>query len=286
MLTLVGRKLSHTLVAIDTDRVIAAFPLPQGGRLNQVNLDCRIIGDDLTGGVVNIEEVTMYGIDGYVIPNIDPDSVITYELAWDRFVPKDAAGGAVIDLDTTATDTDPTFEVGKVDISGIFNMTSLAPKQIFRRRRMISFADIGPTIGGQAANTWVPAEAFQTVVKQKVSVNQPSYILFGFSSPALDLTSATPWVPPAGEWEWAILQYMEKFLEDAFISAIGLVETGAETPYVETELYIERLLEDIIFEETADAFHPQPWNVFCASTFNISVPGRLNLSRTLTSEGG
>lgn len=279
-----GRRLSQVLINVGVDEVVAAYPLPQHGILNQINLDMRVIGP--AGVALGVEKVCLYGVDGYVVTNIDPDSTITYALAWDRFVEKDDVRTTSVNIDTTTPDTSPVFEVGHVDVSGIFNMTANAPRQIFRRRRMLSFADLGPTIGSAGIDTWNPAEAFQTVIKQRVRVSNYSYIMIGVSSPALTVTSTSIWVPPAGPSEWAMLQYMEKFLEDAFIQALEMVETGAESPYDLAENYIERLLEDTIFEVTADAFHPQIWNVFTASTFNITVPGRLNVGRTLTSEGG
>lgn len=284
MLNIIGRKLSQITVPIGEDEVISAYPIPQNGRLNQVNLDIRLIGG--VGVALGMEKVVLYGIDGYVVPVTDPDATLPYDTAWDRFVPKDDAVGVSLNLDTLVPDTSPVYEEGHVDINAMFDMVGLAPREIFRRRRMLSFADMGPTVGSQAVDTWTPGESFQTVVKQRVRVNQPSYVLFGLSSPALTATSTSIWVPPVGAQQWAILQYMEKFLEDAFIQSLEMVETGAETPYVESESYIQRMLEDIIFETTADAFHPQQWNVFTASTFNVTVPGRLSVGRTLTSEGG
>lgn len=284
MLKLVGRKMSQVICVAATDRVVGAYPLPQGGVLSQIDLGMKLVGP--VGEALAITKAVMYGVDIYIVPVIDPDATLTYELAWDRFVPKDEVAGTNIDIDTTAADVSPVFEQGGIDINAVFNMTGLAPRRIFRRRKLVGFGDGVPTVGAAAADTWNPSDVFQTVIKQRVRVNQPSYVLIGLSSPALTVTSTSIWVPPTGEQEWAMLQYMQTFLERAFIGSLGFVETGAETPYVETELYIERMLEDVIFEETADAFHPINWVAHTQSTFQISVPGELQQRGVLTSDNG
>lgn len=285
MLKMVFRKISHRNVTVDTDKVIGAIPLPQGGVLEQINLDCRVIA--APGAAIATTSVVMYGVDAFVIPVVDPDATIPYETAYDQLVPKqDRAnnGSSDFDLDTVAVDTDPTFEPGKITLENIWDMNGLAPRRIFQRRRMLAFSDIGPVVGGgTAVDDWTPGESFQTVIKQKVRVSQPSYVIVAFSSPALDTTSTTIWVPPVGEAQWAILQYMEKFLEDAFVASLGMVEAGAESPYEDSESYIFRMLEDTILEDTAAAFLPTVWDVFTQATFQLRVPGRLNMGSKVLS---
>lgn len=275
MLKMVMRKISHQLVAADKDVVVAAIPLPQGGILTRIDIIQKVIASP--GSLLAINKCVMYGMDGYVVPVIDPDTATTYDTAYDRLVPK-ANKGEDIDLDTTTVDAKPTFEPGSVQVNQLFQMTGLAPRRIFKRRKLLSFADIGPVVGGgTAVDDWTPAEAWKSTVNARVRVDKPSFVIFAFSNPALDNTQAGAWVPPVGEAEWGILQYLEKFLEDAFVRVLGLVETGAESPYEEAEAYIERLLADKLFEKTADAFHPQSFDVFTQATFQISVPGRLNM---------
>jgi len=285
MLKFVGRKMSQVVVAANTDKVVGAHPLPQGGSIDQIDIIMKCTSP--SGAALPMGKVVMYGVDVYVVPQPDPDSSITYDQAWNRFVPKDDAPGTILNLDTTVADATPVMVQGQLDINAMFNMTGLAPKRIFRRRRMLSFADLGPTVGSQAVDTWTPAEAWNSTINRRVRVNQPSYVLIGFSSPPLTQTSVNIWVPPVGTSEWAILQYMEKFLEDAFVSSLAMIDAGAESPYDTAEEYIQRLLEDIILEETTDAFHPQSWTVHTQSTFQVTVPGRLNLGRkVLTSDMG
>lgn len=278
--------MSQRLISAGTDEVVGAMPVPQGGIVEQIDLSVKMLSP--AGVALGMEKVVLYGMDVYVMPQPDPDSVLAYDTAWDRFVPKEDPLTVDLNLDTTGGDSSTTVVFGGgIDINALYDMTGLAPRRIFRRRRMLSFADIGSVVGSQAVDTWTPSEAFTATIKSRVRVSQPSYVLIGVSSPSLALTSTTVWTPPVAESEWAILQYMEKFLEDAFVASLGMTETGAEEPYDTAQAYIGRLLEDVIFEETTDAFHPQVWNVFTASTYQLSVPGRIDMGRrTLTSDMG
>jgi len=96
VLNIIGRKLSQITVPIGEDEVISAYPIPQNGRLNQVNLDIRLIGG--VGVALGMEKVVLYGIDGYVVPVTDPDATLPYDTAWDRFVPKDDAVGVSLNF--------------------------------------------------------------------------------------------------------------------------------------------------------------------------------------------
>jgi len=277
---IIGRRLCQMIVAAGTDKVMAGFPLPAGGTLNQVYLTAHIIGPEQTP----YQNAVHYGVTGFVLPVRDPDNSETYDVMWDTQVPKDLAltqGG--FDLDVGAADATPEFELGLPDYGGIFNVTSLAPKEIFRRRKMITVASGGPYEAvSSASDVYTPIDRIQTKVKQKVAVNTPSMVLFGFSSPdTLETTAVVLDIPE--ESEWALLQYMEVTLENAYMYLLGLVEAGAETPYVESSTFIAELLEHM-YEENAGYFKPVSWVVYCQATFDISVPGRINFG-TLTSEG-
>jgi len=277
---IIGRRLGQFVVAAGTDKVIAGYPLPSGGRLNQVHFTVHCIGPEQTSFLHAVH----YGITGFVMPVRDPDNSETYDVMWDTQVPKDLGltqGG--FDLDVGAEDATPEFELGIPDYGGIFNVTSLAPREIFRRRKMITVASGGPYEAvSSAGDVYTPLDRIRSTVKAKVGVNTPSMVLFGFSSPDTLETTATQLDIPE-EVEWVMLQYMEMTLENAYISLLNLVEAGAESPYTESQILIAELLEHM-FEETAGSFNPVTWTVFCQATFDISVPGRINFG-TLTSEG-
>lgn len=277
-----GRRLTSIAIPGGTDEVVIGFPLPAGGVLNNVHMEWHIIGPE----DVVLNHAGMYGIGGYVVPVVDPDAALSYDTIWDNLIPKDTAQAAgALDLDTAAADATPEFEPGEPRWSGIFDLTSLAPKEIFRRRKLLSIASaqFGHQVIVSASDTWVPTDYFNTKVGQKVRVKSPSMVLFGFSSPTLDAVSTSQKTAPT-ENEWTLLQYVEVAMEQMFFQLIGLVEAGAETPYVESAAFIARLLEDVIFEETAAFIDTMQWQVYCKATFDISVPGTISQA-TLSSEG-
>lgn len=276
-----GRRTSHTLVANNTDRVLVSYPLPSGGRLNNIHLNCHVIGPE----GLELHQVVMYGITGFVVPVADPDTSVTMDVLWDSLITKDedpAAGS--FDLDTAAADVTPEFEMGEVDWSGVFQLESQNPVEIFRRRRMLSVVDgmVNYEVVSAAADLWVPGEKFTSKIGRRVSVQTPSVVMLGFSSPNLDDTTGTVSSIPT-EIQWILLQYLELTLEQAFMHLIGLVEAGAETPYVESADFLASLLEDDAFEDTAGAFSTVAFNVFTQATFDITVPGH-RMGGTISSE--
>lgn len=278
MTRLIGRRFAQRLVAAGTDQIIAAFPLPRGGKLNSLFLDVQMAGQD--SEVLHSGQMSSYGVTAYVVPVPDPDSGLSYEAAWDAMIPKDAGTGSGINLDTATADTNPEDEPGEVDIENLFNMVGLQPRQIFKRLKYLSYATSKGAIGGTALDNWMPADAFTTTIRKPTHVSMYSYVLVAMSSPFMT-TTAGIWDVPT-EAEWAILQYLDMFVEKMFIASISFLdETGADLVHLAAEVFITELLEDTIFEQTAAAFHPMTWNVFCRSTFDISVPGRPQL-KTLT----
>ena len=276
---LIGRRNGQENIGPGLDRVVAAYPLPIGGTLNSVHLQMDLMA--AAGEALSVSKMVIYGVSAYVVPVADPDANLSFDGAWDSLVPKDEQHGQELDLDTVGSDTTAEFELGEIDLANLFDMVGLAPRQIFRRRKFLSVAQ-GTFIGGTAVDTWFAADYFATQIKRPVRVSMPSYILVGVSSPDLTRTGAI-WTGP-NEDEWAMLQYLDLFIEQMFMASLGLIEAGAETPYEEAETFISELLEDTVYEATADAFHPTTWTAFCKSTFDITVPGRPQL-KVLSSEG-
>ena len=274
----IGRRLGHNQIITGTDRVVVGFPLPAGGRLNNIHLDIHLATYD-----VAVKKAVMYGITGFVVPLLDPDAVITYQDSWDTQIPKDVANAAgVFDLDTGATDSTPEFEVGEPDWSGVFKVTAGAPLEIFKRRKMMSFASSPVGHEGAAVDTYNAVDLVQTTIKRNVTVDTPSLILFGLSSPSMDVTGSDA-VNSLLEKEWIQYQFLEDTLKDAWKHLVGLTETGAETPYVEAAALVAELIEAPIFEQTAGSFADVTWEAFAKATFDVTVPGTISIG-TLTSD--
>lgn len=278
---IIGRRLEQHIVATNTDEVIAGYPLPADGVLNNVHLELHIIGPEGE----KFDSMSIYGMSGFVIPVLDPDGGATFDAIWDAQVPKDvamSAGG--FDIDTGAADTQPEFEIGVPDVSAIMDLVAGAPIEIFRRRKYLTIANERNVrdVVTAGSDLKLVTDHFITDVKRRVRVPDPSVVLFGLSSPDTTNTSTTIKAIPT-EAEWSLLQYLEVALEQAFMSLVGLTEAGAETPYVDSMTFIAELVEDVVFEETALSFTPTSWNVYCISTFDISVPGKIAMG-VLTSE--
>lgn len=278
---IIGRRLMQVLVVSNSDRVISEYPLPNGCSLNSVFLNCHIIGaEDIT-----ITDAVAYGISGFVIPVIDPDAATGVDTIWDRQVPKDIDEGAgVFDLDTVATDAQPEFEIGEFNPQSIFGLAGNQPLEIFRRRKMWTIASQRATFTQKdaASDIWVPMDHFVTTVKKTVRPSVHSHVAFGFSSPELNRTS-NALVASLAENEWAWMTYLETFLSDAAKYLMGVFEAGAESPYEELSTFVAHLLEEYAYEETAALFQTQAYNVFCQSTYSVTVPGTFAVG-TLTSE--
>lgn len=279
MTRIIRRTLAQRIVAANTDKVIAVCPIPAGGVLNSIFLECHVIA----GGAINQLLMAMYGVSGYVIPVPDQDAALAYDTAWDQLVPKDEPHLAELDSDTGTADVDPEFEPGMIDINNLFDMVGLTPRQIFRRRKYLTTANSLLPVGGTLVDTYRPVDYFTTKIKKPVRCSMASYAMIALSSPETTSTTTSIWQAPV-ETQWAILQYMDIFIEQMFMASLGIIEAGAESPYEEAELFISELLEDTVFEEDANSFAGTNWTVYCRGTFDFTVPGRPQL-KTLSSEG-
>lgn len=254
--------------------MVSNYPVPPGGKLNNVWLETHVIGAE---GVIFTHGV-MYGMSGFMVPLGDADLADSVEDLWDLNVPKDinlAAG--VWDMDEATADATPEFEIGTPDPHALLDMNPGEVMEIFNRRRLLTLAK-----GGYfkdvlaAADEVITTDFFRTHLKRTIRVNEPTMVLFGVSSP--DLLQTTTVVPVAPtEIQWVLLRFLEVALENAFMSIIGLTEAGAESPYEESMAFIASLIEETVFEETAASYQSQSWRVFCHATFDITVPGTVEV---------
>lgn len=278
---LFGRRYSSIDVPAGSDQVMVGYPIPPGGKLNNVWADVHIISAEQ----IPFQSAGMYGISAFAMQVPDPETGISFDTLWDNFVPKDVAeSSGAFDLDTDAADATAEFEMGEPDISAIFDIIANTPMELFRRRRMLSAArgSINYEAVSAGADVITLGEAFSLRIRKNMRASAPSVALIGFSSPALDVTTTNGETTPT-ENQWAWLTYLEMGLEQAFIHLMGLVESGAETPWEEAGAFVASLLERAAFEETAGAFAPTTWRVFTSAVFDLTVPGSVGV-KTLSSE--
>lgn len=254
-------------VPLNTDRVIGMQVLPAESRLNGLSGTCHVIGTTNTPRM----SADFYGLHAYVLPILIPDATITPDAIWDNQVPKDKALTVAdgLDLDQDTADVTSAFEMGLPTVEAMMGLGDPAI-QVFNRTRMITIAD-GANGYDRTADNWVATDKFKLGITRPVRVDVPSICLFGFSSPETT-TTLTAYFVPDTDSEWAMLHYLEWSLMQAFIHLVGLIETGAETPYVDAATLVAQIIETT-FEETAGRFNPIAWNVIAEWTWDVTMFG-------------
>ena len=263
--------LSERTVSSGSDSVIGGVYVPSESSLNNVFGQCHCIA-----GNTSTITALLYGVSGWVVHHPDPDNSFTYDALWDTMVPKDTdVGLGALDLSTGLQDPAPEFEPGEPNIEQLMDIMVLNDNnQFYKRRKLVSFAS-SPVgfIDGSPDQFWA-IDQFSIRSGKKVSTELNSVAMLGFSSPSLDDTTTTIWTTANDESEWVQVKYLEMVLEQAWMQLVGLVETGAETPWEDAAALVEDLLEPTVVEQTAGAFVAANWTVFTHATFDVSVPGR------------
>ena len=86
------RRMSQRTVPNGVDDVVAGCPIAADGSLNGAWIEQHVIGQLMATSVG-----CQYGVAGFVIPSIDPETNLSYDTIWDEQVPKDTleAAGAL-----------------------------------------------------------------------------------------------------------------------------------------------------------------------------------------------
>ena len=277
---IISRKVfSHRQIASNEDKVIAWGAIPAGGKFAGATVRGAIIG----GEERSILSAMVYGMSGYVMPVLDINTLDTSpDVTWDNQVPKDddMAEGA-LDYEVDALDTTPDIDVGPSNLSMLVGAKT-GPAKLFRFERVVTFAD-APTGFVQAVpDTYVPVARFGFRIKQEVRVEVPSVMLVAVSSPILAVPTSfsgavSEWAPSASP-SWMQLQYLGDALERTVPYLTGVVQAGAETPYVQAAELVARMAEQA-YEDGAGAFLAQTMQSFSATRMTIEVPGWMRVGR-------
>lgn len=271
------RLFPHVIGEVDidggADEVINGIAIPGGSKLHHVWMDVSMVRDT----VQDILDACMYGVTGYIIPIPDPDAATELDTLWDEMIPKDdtidTANSIDMDFVTTADGT-PEIEPGDPSIEELFNVGA-RPERIFERTELITFGKQSAGFIGGSPNTFMPRDAWKAEIKRSYTVELPSVLLFGMSSPAMTGQGANPFTPQTNQ-SWLQLKYLADTAKDAWKFAVGLIETGAETPYIEAAILMSDFLERF-FEQTTGAFVPAGFRVFTDFRYEIEVEGELSV---------
>lgn len=257
------------------DEVINAIAIPGNSDLKHVWMDFSLVSDTPQ----DILHACMYGVTAYIVALPDPDASVAPDTLWDLMIPKDdsilTADSIDMDFVTTADDT-AEIEPGDPSIEELFNVGA-RPERIFERTEMITFGKQSAGFIAGTPNTFMPRDAWKAEVKQSYHVQFPSLLMFGLSSPLTTGTGSQPFVPATNQ-QWLQLRYMADTAKDAWKFAVGLIETGAETPYLEAAALMSDFLERF-FEQTTAAFNPVGYRAFTDFRYDIDVEGELSVDQ-------
>lgn len=264
-------------VLTDTDRVFASILVPPGGAFQGVDIEIHCHAAETV-----IADAVLLGIDAYAIPMEDLDGALSYDQMWDRLVTKTSEDVDTLDLDTAVADTDPDFEPGELDWNEVYQFGE-APERLYRFRKLFTAANYLPGLFATGGAThYLPGMVKRIRVRSGGTAKVTTAIMFALSSPVLDRTTTTS-TAPGTEQDMLQLQLLKKTAEDAIYQLIGLVEAGAETPFIDAAAFIDKTLAPDVFEETSSQFKTTTWEVTAKSTFRMSVPGELSVG-TLSGE--
>lgn len=277
MIRMIGRRMSHVLTGTGVDDVLVGMSLPSGTVIHDIKLHVQEVG--ATASLLAIALATMYDIEGYILPVLDPDAAETMDAIWDKLVPKDTDADTM-DLDTVAEDTSPAHEPGEHVMAEIVNV-GLKPQKIFKRTRLLtaaskgSFAFVEGGAGETGIQLWSPRDEFFWRKRKAYRIRQPSILVFAQSSPALDDTTNTVYTAMT-EPKWAQVKYIGNVVMRALMDHLGITETGAESPWEEASALLKEHLEPDVFEETSGHFFAEQFNVTTELMVDHSVPGELS----------
>jgi len=277
MLRALAHRMFQRPVVGGTDGVMAAFALPTDSVVHACTGEVRVEGV----AVQTAQEISLCAVEAHVLPVLDPDGAVVPDTIWDQLVIKDSIA-TTITLDTVATDGGPVFEPGEQQFARIFDI-GLLPRRLMHQHKMFSLGN-GALFQQQDAATpfaieWVPGGVFG-INLPGFRVAQPSYLMIGVASPAMNRTTVTiPGV--ATEDDWPRLKYLELVLEQALISLMGIVEAGAETPWEEATVMLRAHLDPEVFESDGDQFQSTTYSCYGEITMDFSVPGTMDKARLM-----
>ncbi len=268
MIRMFPRRRSQILINAGVDKVLFGISLPSECRLNNLHATVHVLGV----GVHPVTVATMYAIEGYILPVLDPDAGVDLDDIWDALVPKDNDTDT-IDLDTQALDTTSMFEPGESAMTEIMDV-GLQPERIYATQRMNTFANAGFRQEETSVLEWSVANVHRIKLGKRYYVKQPSVVLFALGNADTldtDVTARTA----LAENEWARVKYIELVLQQALMQHFGLVEAGAETPWVEAAQLLRKYIEPDVFEQSGGAFASETLRAYANVTMDVSVPGQM-----------
>lgn len=244
-MNLTPKTIDRRTVSHDSNEVVVYFDLPAGGRVYNMDMDWRIIGEPN----VHWKALTGYGIQGWVMPVPDATHSHDYDELYDNWIPADvwledngysmAQELMVVeddnyseedeDLGPTTNDDSSMYhdksqvEFATMDWMQFFpDVLPASPAQIFKRERIFS-AGMSNTFT-EAGGQYQPIGHFRTKLfngKRGFTVNKPSVVMFSFSSPEWNINVHTTKPKTLEDIGWLRYQYITDTLDQALMHWMG-----------------------------------------------------------------
>lgn len=253
-----------------SDEVLMAWPVPSG---------CTVLNvwhwlSSVAAQNFDVTQVCAYGVDGYLIPLLDPDGGIDIEVIWDTQVPKMNLTLAFEMSD--ASDTQPRWEPGELLTEALTTMSLNSPEQVFKRRMFITFADVQTGFLAGTPDTYRPVDKYRTHSKKSYFAPRESAYIFGFSNPnmANDVSDAEL-LPTGVNREWAMLKFIDWVMESMMVDVLGLSTGGTAVPFDEASAFIENIMTDWNVVDDTALFAATSWIVTGGGTMQMRVPGKI-----------
>lgn len=247
--------------------------MPDGSKLLAVRGELHVVGAE----AAPTNQLSAYGFSGEVIPIVDPDGGIDINTLWDNMVTKpiqmsETAGVSTVDFDFDTTDPTPDTEPGEVDTNDMFGLLD-PTKEIFAPHlEWMSFAKGAPiaTTAG-TPDTYTPRDYKTFNSTRRLMADGPSYAMLAVSSPSLDNSDTTELTEtPASAW--GIMENVEMAMDQMLLMQTGIVEAGAESPYVDITTIIGDWLAPDMINPSSSLLDPMQHTVFCIADWIIDVP--------------
>lgn len=270
---MIAKRLSQRLILTNTDEVVFGISLPSETRINKITAQIDLIGS----AFADFNEATAYACEVWILPVLDVDLADKYDDIWDQLVPKDTAN-QTLDLDTVALDTTPMWEPGEPDWTDLMEV-GLRPERIWNKQRLLNLANGGSINTVQDNQTpfapvWLPGDSFRIEINKNYFVRQPSVLVCGIGIPALD-QSQTNLNTALAEEKWGQVKYIGHVLQRAMLHILGVVEAGAETPWIEATALLKEHLEPPVAEESSGYFISQSLIAYTKAMIDHSVVGEI-----------
>ena len=174
--------------------------------------------------------------------------------------------------------SEPESQPGFFDLEELLQTDNRGNIEVFKRRKMLSFAK-NPTGFNASNQSWIPMDSFQTHLRGGPRVESMSYLIFGFSNPAMD-NRVTAEPTTISELDWFVLQFLDLFIEEMLKDLIGLSNAGGG----QAVSAITDFLEYASHEPDDDLMTSVSWQVLTKMTFDVTMPGMETVS-TLSTDG-